>query len=61
MSNTLKNILDKSGKKTTISYNNKENRKSFDESFANKKMEIATNFIGSKENSIALAKKLRIA
>ena len=61
MSNTLKNILDKSGKKTTISYSNKENRKSFDESFANKKMEIATNFIGSKENSIALAKKLRIA
>ena len=61
MSNTLKNILDKSGKKTTISYSNKENRKSFDESFANKKMEIATNSIGSKENSIALAKKLRIA
>ena len=61
MSNTLKNILDKSGKKTTISYSNKENRKSFDESFANKKMEIATNFIVSKENSIALAKKLRIA
>jgi hypothetical protein len=58
MKNTLKNILDKSGKKTEISFKNKEKRSSFDESFGKNKMEIASTFIGGDENSIALSKKL---
>ncbi len=56
MENIIKNILDKSGKKTTVSYKDKENRKSFDETFGKKKMEIASKFIGG--NSISLSKKL---
>jgi hypothetical protein len=56
MKETLKNILDKSGKKTTISYENKEIRKSFDEKFGVKKMDLAAKIIG--DNSIILSKKL---
>ena len=56
MENIIKNILNKSGKKTTVSYKDKENRKSFDETFGKKKMEIASKFIG--DNSISLSKKL---
>lgn len=56
MKNTIKNILDKSGKKTTVTYKDKESRKSFDETFGKQKMEIASQFIG--DNSISLSKKL---
>lgn len=56
MKNTIKNILDKSGKKSTVFYRDKENRKSFDENFGKEKMEIASKFIG--ENSVYLSKKL---
>jgi len=56
MKNIIKNILDKSEKKTSISYKNKENRKSFDETFGKTKMEIASTLIG--DNSISLSKKL---
>lgn len=56
MKNTIKNILDKSGKKTTIFYKDKESRISFDETFGKQKMEIATKLIG--DNSISLSEKL---
>jgi len=56
MKNILKNILDQSVKKTTVSYQDKENRKSFDETFGKTKMEIASKFIG--DNSVSLSKKL---
>lgn len=56
MNNIIRNILDKSRKKTTVSYQDKENRKSFDETFGKKKMEIASKFIG--DNSVSLSKKL---
>jgi len=56
MKNIIKNILDKSGKKSTVTYKNKENRKSFDETFGKEKMEIASKFIG--DNSVNLSKKL---
>lgn len=56
MKNTIKNILDKSGKKSIVLYRDKENRKSFDENFGKEKMEIASKFIG--ENSVYLSKKL---
>ncbi|MBF4517491.1 hypothetical protein IRZ71_14090 [Flavobacterium sp. ANB] len=56
MKNIIKNILDKSGKKSTVSYKDKENRKSFDETFGKEKMEIASKFIG--DDSINLSKKL---
>ncbi|QOG03894.1 hypothetical protein [Flavobacterium sp. MDT1-60] len=56
MKNMIKDILNKSEKKTTVSYKEKENRKSFDETFGKQKMEIASNFIG--DNSISLSKKL---
>ncbi|MDR7208865.1 hypothetical protein [Flavobacterium piscis] len=56
MKNIIKDILDKSGKKTVVSYKDKENRKSFDETFGKNKMEIASKIIG--DNSISLSKKL---
>jgi len=56
MKNTIKNILDKSGKKTTVFYKDKESRISFDETFGKQKMEIATKLIG--DNSISLSEKL---
>ena len=56
MKNMIKDILNKSEKKTAVSYKDKENRKSFDETFGKQKMEIASNFIG--DNSISLSKKL---
>ncbi|MCI9843992.1 hypothetical protein [Flavobacterium pectinovorum] len=56
MQNIIKNILEKSGKKSTVSYKNKENRKSFDETFGKEKMEIASKFIGN--NSVDFSKKL---
>lgn len=56
MKNIIKDILSKSGKKTTVSYKDKDNRKSFDETFGKQKMEIASSFIG--DNSISLSKKL---
>ena len=56
MENIIKDILNKSGKKTTVSYKDKENRTSFDETFGKQKMEIASKLIG--ENSLSLSKKL---
>lgn len=56
MKNIIKNILNESGKKTTVSYKDKENRKSFDETFGKQKMDIASGLIG--DNSISLSKKL---
>jgi hypothetical protein len=56
MKNTIKNILDKSGKKTTVFYKDKESRISFDETFGKQKMEIATKLIG--DNSISFSEKL---
>lgn len=56
MENIIKDILNKSGKKTTVSYKDKENRTSFDETFGKQKMEIASKLIG--ENSVSLSKKL---
>jgi len=58
MSSILKNILDRSGKKTTVSFEGKEKRVSFDENFEKTKMDIAAKFIGNEKNSIALAAKL---
>ena len=52
----LKELIEKSGKKTAISYKNKEKRKSFDESYAKTKMNIIKEFIGS--NSLEVSKKL---
>jgi len=52
----LKNILAKSGKKTTVSYKDKKNRTSFDETFGKTEMEIASKLIG--DNSISLSEKL---
>lgn len=60
MKNTLKNILEKSGKKTVISFKDKDKRKSLDESFGKNKIEIVSKFIGSEQNSIALSRKLSI-
>lgn len=56
MKNTIKNILDKSRKKTTVTYKDKENRTSFDKTFGKQKMEIASQFIA--DNSVSLSKKL---
>ena len=58
MNTKLSQLLEKANKKTKVTYKNKEKRISFDESFGDKKMEIASNFIGSSENSLALARKL---
>lgn len=58
MKNILKSLLEKSGKKTVVSFTNKNKRNSLDESFGKEKIEIASKFIGNDENSIALAKKL---
>jgi hypothetical protein len=58
MKKTLKKILDKSGQKATVSFKNKEKRKSFDESFGKQKMEEVSKRIGGDQNSLALAKKL---
>ncbi|MFH7018144.1 hypothetical protein [Flavobacterium sp. FlaQc-47] len=58
MKDILKNLLNKSEKKTAVSFENKDKRNSLDESFGNSKMEIASKFIGIDENSIALSKKL---
>jgi len=58
MKNTLSQLLEQSNKKTKVSYKNKDKRTSFDESFGIKKMEIALNYIGDAENSLALSKKL---
>ncbi len=56
MKNTIKTILDKSKKKTTVTYTDKENRTSFDETFGKQKMEIASKLIG--DNSITISEKL---
>ncbi|BDU23457.1 MULTISPECIES: hypothetical protein [unclassified Flavobacterium] len=56
MKNTIKTILDKSKKKTTVTYIDKENRTSFDETFGKQKMEIASKLIG--DNSITISEKL---
>ena len=56
MKNTIKDILEKSGKKTIISYPEKENRKSFDEDYGKEKMEIVSKVIGG--NSVSLSRKL---
>jgi hypothetical protein len=56
MKNIIKDILDKSEKKTAVSYKNKESRVSFDETFGKQKMEIASKIIA--DNSISLSKKL---
>ena len=58
MKNIIKDILDKSGKKTVVSYKNKDNRQSFDETFGKNKMEIASKIIG--DNSISFSKKLAL-
>ncbi|WP_144444484.1 hypothetical protein [Flavobacterium sp. 9] len=58
MKNILKNLIAKSGKKTVVSFENKDKRNSLDESFGKEKIEIASKFIGNDENSIALSKKL---
>ncbi|TPG37801.1 hypothetical protein [Flavobacterium pectinovorum] len=58
MKNILKDLIAKSGKKTVVSFVNKDKRNSFDESFGKEKIEIASKFIGNDENSIALSKKL---
>lgn len=58
MSKLLKSILAKSGKKTTVSYDGKDNRKAFDESFAKKKVELISSVVGSDENARTLSKKL---
>ena len=52
----LKELIKKSGKKTTISYDNKNKRKSFDESYAKIKMNIIKEFIGNK--SLEVSNKL---
>jgi hypothetical protein len=57
MKNTLKNILEKAGKKTVVSYKNKDIRKSFDQSFEKTKMDLVSSFIGSDSNAYALEKK----
>ena len=58
MKNIIQDILDKSGKKTVVTYKDKENRKSFDETFGKTKMEIASKIIG--DNSVSLSKKLAL-
>ena len=45
----LKELIEKSGKKTAISYKNKEKRKSFDESYAKTKMNVIKEFNSLKE------------
>ncbi len=57
MTSLLKDLIEKSGKKTSVHYNGKENRVRFDDSFGKKKVELATKFIGDDENSLALSKK----
>ena len=56
MKNILRQILEKSGKNTKVSYKNKEKREFFDETFGKNKMEISNKIIG--ENSILLSNKL---
>ncbi|MFP9099809.1 hypothetical protein ACLI09_12200 [Flavobacterium sp. RHBU_24] len=60
MNSTLKIYLDKSGKKTTVSFEGKEKRVSFDENFEKTKMDIAAKFIGNEKNSRALGAKLSV-
>jgi len=56
MSRVLKEMIEKSGKYTKVSYTNKEKRVAFDESFGKAKMELARKVIG--DNSALLLKKL---
>ncbi len=58
MGNKIQHIIDKSGKKCSVSFEGKEKRKSFNEVFGKKKMDIAIDFIGNSENSVALSKIL---
>lgn len=52
----LKELIQKSGKKTTVVYDKKDKRRSFDEQYAKDKMNVIKNFIGVK--SIEVSKKL---
>jgi len=56
--NQLKSIIDRSGKKTTVSFKGKDKRTSFDETFEKSKMDLAARFIGDEKNSVAMGAKL---
>lgn len=58
MKMTLKDLIQRSGKKREVSFKNKSKRTSLDQNFGKNKLEIATKFISSEENAIALANKL---
>lgn len=53
MENLIKNLLEKSKKKTTVSYTAKNSRIKFDENFGKNKMEIASKLIGENSNSLS--------
>ncbi|MBE7629189.1 hypothetical protein J2Q11_00145 [Tenacibaculum finnmarkense genomovar finnmarkense] len=53
MENLIKNLLEKSKKKTTVSYAAKNSRIKFDENFGKNKMEIASKLIGENSNSLS--------
>ncbi|MBE7685599.1 hypothetical protein F7647_05940 [Tenacibaculum piscium] len=53
MENLIKNLLEKSKKKTTVSYTAKNGRIKFDENFGKNKMEIASKLIGENSNSLS--------
>jgi len=59
MSKVLKNIINSSGKKTVVSYTNKEKRTSFDQSFGKDKIDMIDTIISNSKDSKALADKLR--
>ncbi|WP_024566657.1 hypothetical protein [Elizabethkingia anophelis] len=53
MKNTLKSLIENSGKKTKVVFEGKDRRKNFDESFAQKKMYVISQVIGDNSKEIA--------
>lgn len=56
MNTNLKQLLSDSGKKTVVTYKDKDKRIKFDETTSQKKMENISDFIGNQSQE--LAKKL---
>ena len=53
MKTELLKLLERSGKRAVVTYEGQDRRKSFDESAAQKKMDIITSFIGNRSHEIA--------
>jgi hypothetical protein len=53
MKTTLRQLIDRSGKRTVVTYKGKDKRTKYDDSVTNKKMQIINNLIGGNTEEIA--------